>query len=105
MIAESRFWKDSKRKQYYKEKFNEIFPKVREILAKGLHIENLDSITPDSLLMDSLGADSLNAIELTMAFEEEFGIEIPDEDARKIRKVSEIVEYLVMRLEKEGKLI
>ena len=50
--------------------------------------------TPDASFVDDLGADSLDTVELVMAFEEEFGIEIPDEDAEKITRVKEAVEYI-----------
>ena len=51
-------------------------------------------VTPDASFVDDLGADSLDTVELVMAFEDEFGIEIPDEDARKITRVKEAVEYI-----------
>ena len=51
-------------------------------------------VTPDASFVDDLGADSLDTVELVMAFEEEFGIEIPDEDAEKITRVKEAVEYI-----------
>ena len=51
-------------------------------------------MTESAIFMEDLGADSLEAVELVMAFEEEFGIEIPDEDAEKITRVKEAVEYI-----------
>ena len=51
-------------------------------------------MTPDASFVDDLGADSLDTVELVMAFEEEFGIEIPDEEAEKITSVKEAVEYI-----------
>ena len=53
-----------------------------------------EDVTPDASFVDDLGADSLDTVELVMAFEDEFGIEIPDEDARKITRVKEAVEYI-----------
>ena len=53
-----------------------------------------EEVTPDASFVDDLGADSLDTVELVMAFEEEFGIEIPDEDAEKITRVKEAVEYI-----------
>jgi acyl carrier protein len=70
-----------------------IFEKVRDIIAEELGIE-ADSIKIDSDLTDDLGADSLDAIELIMAVEEAFDVEIADSDATGIKKVSDIVTYL-----------
>ncbi|SVC47252.1 uncharacterized protein METZ01_LOCUS300106, partial [marine metagenome] len=57
-----------------------------------------DSISDDDSFMDDLGADSLDTVELIMAFEEEFGIEIPDEDAENIRTVGDVLKYLEDKL-------
>jgi len=67
--------------------------KVKEIIAKQLGV-NAAEITPDSSFVEDLGADSLDTVELVMAFEEAFNIEIPDEDAEKIQKVRDAVEYI-----------
>ena len=67
--------------------------KVREIIAKQLGV-NAAEITPESSFVEDLGADSLDTVELVMAFEEAFNIEIPDEDAEKIQKVKDAVEYI-----------
>lgn len=67
--------------------------KVKEIIAKQLGV-NAAEITPDSSFVEDLGADSLDTVELVMAFEEAFNIEIPDEDAEKIQKVKDAVEYI-----------
>ena len=67
--------------------------KVKEIIAKQLGV-NAAEITPDSSFVEDLGADSLDTVELVMAFEEAFNIEIPDEDAEKIQKVEDAVEYI-----------
>ena len=70
-----------------------VFDKVKSIIAEELGIEE-DSILVDSDLADDLGADSLDAIELIMAIEEKFDIEISDVDAAKLKVVSDIVKYL-----------
>jgi len=67
--------------------------KVKEIIAKQLGVD-LDKVTPESSFVDDLGADSLDTVELVMAFEEAFNIEIPDEDAEKILKVQDAVKYI-----------
>jgi len=67
--------------------------KVKEIISKQLGID-MEKVTPDASFMDDLGADSLDTVELVMAFEETFNIEIPDEDAEKIVKVQDAVGYI-----------
>ena len=67
--------------------------KVKSIIADQLGVES-DEVTPDASFTDDLGADSLDIVELVMAFEEEFDIEIPDEDAEKIVKVQDAVSYI-----------
>ena len=67
--------------------------KVKEIIAKQLGV-NASDVVPDASFVEDLGADSLDTVELVMAFEESFGIEIPDEDAEKIAKVKDAVEYI-----------
>jgi acyl carrier protein len=66
--------------------------------VKGIIVEQLgvdeEEVTMDASFTDDLGADSLDIVELVMAFEEEFGIEIPDEEAEKISNVKEAVEYI-----------
>jgi acyl carrier protein len=62
-----------------------------------------DLVTPEASFVDDLGADSLDTVELVMALEEEFGIEIPDEDAEKITRVKEAVEYIEKHGEKAKK--
>ena len=71
----------------------EIFNKVRDIVVEQLGVE-ADEINIDSTFIDDLGADSLDIVELIMAFEEEFGIEIPDEAAEKIKTVQDVVTYI-----------
>lgn len=70
-----------------------IFEKVRDIIAEQLGLEK-DEITIDSSFVDDLGADSLDIVELVMALEEEFDIEIPDEAAEKVSAVKDVVEYI-----------
>ncbi len=67
--------------------------KVKKIIAEQLGVEN-DEVTDGASFTDDLGADSLDIVELVMAFEEEFDIEIPDEDAEKIVKVADAVSYI-----------
>jgi len=67
--------------------------KVREVIAKQLGV-NVSEVTDEASFVDDLGADSLDTVELVMAFEETFGIEIPDEDAEKIQKVKDAVAYI-----------
>jgi len=67
--------------------------KVKEIISKQLGISSAE-IKTEASFVDDLGADSLDTVELVMAFEEEFGIEIPDEDAEKIAKVKDAIEYI-----------
>lgn len=66
--------------------------------VKGIIVDQLgvdaDEVTPEASFTEDLGADSLDVVELVMAFEEEFGIEIPDEDSEKIGKVGEAVTYI-----------
>ena len=69
------------------------FEKVRDIVVEQLGVE-ADEVTIESTFIDDLGADSLDIVELIMAFEEEFGIEIPDEAAEKIKTVKDVVTYI-----------
>jgi acyl carrier protein len=69
------------------------FERVRKVLAEQLDISE-DEVTMQASIMDDLGADSLDVVEIIMALEEEFGIEIPDEEAEKIATVGQIVEYV-----------
>ena len=70
-----------------------IEQRVKKIIAEQLGVNEAE-IKNESSFVDDLGADSLDTVELVMAFEEEFGIEIPDEDAEKITRVKEAVEYI-----------
>jgi acyl carrier protein len=67
--------------------------KVKEIIVEQLGV-NADQVTPQASFIEDLGADSLDTVELVMAFEEEFGAEIPDEDAEKLTTVGKVIEYL-----------
>jgi len=67
--------------------------KVKKIIVDQLGVEE-DKIGEDSSFIDDLGADSLDIVELIMAFEEEFDIEISDEDAEKIKSVGDVIRYL-----------
>ena len=69
------------------------FDKVRDIVVDQLGVE-ADEVNIDSTFIDDLGADSHDIVELIMAFEEEFGIEIPDEAAEKIKTVQDVVSYI-----------
>ncbi len=72
---------------------SEIFDKVKKIVAEQLSVE-ADTITAHSNFANDLGADSLDTVELVMALEEEFDIEIPDEAAEKITTVQDAVDYI-----------
>ena len=67
--------------------------KVRAIIAKQLGVK-LEEVTPQATFIDDLGADSLDTVEIVMALEEEFKIEIPDEDAEKMTNVGEAIKYI-----------
>ena len=71
----------------------EVFDKVKEIIVEQLGVAET-AITPDASFIDDLGADSLDIVELIMALEEEFDIEIPDSDAEKVVTVNDVVEYI-----------
>lgn len=70
-----------------------IEQKVKDIIVQQLGVD-ADKVKPEASFVEDLGADSLDTVELVMAFEEEFGIEIPDEDAEKIRTVGDAMSYL-----------
>ena len=71
--------------------------KVIDLIVDQLGVD-ADNVTPDAHFIDDLGADSLDTVELVMAFEEEFDIEIPDEDAEKLETVNDAITYLNRRL-------
>ncbi len=70
-----------------------IEERVKQIVAEQLGVDE-DQVTPGAAFMDDLGADSLDTVELVMALEEEFDVEISDEDAEKIQKVQDAVNYI-----------
>jgi acyl carrier protein len=67
--------------------------RVKKIIGEQLGVEE-DEVTPEASFVEDLGADSLDTVELVMALEEEFGIEIPDEDAEKILTVGKALDYI-----------
>jgi acyl carrier protein len=71
----------------------DIFEKVKEIIVERLSVDEKD-VTKEASFIDDLGADSLDTVELVMALEEEFGLEIPDEEAEKIVSVGDAVKYI-----------
>lgn len=75
----------------------EIEKKVKEIIVQQLNVSE-DEVKLEASFVEDLGADSLDTVELVMAFEEQFGLEIPDEDAEKIRTVKDAVDYIASKL-------
>lgn len=71
----------------------DVDAKVKEVIAEQLNIDE-EEIKPDASFIDDLGADSLDTVELIMAFEEEFDLEIPDEEAEKIKTVQDAIEHI-----------
>ena len=71
-----------------------VFDKVKEIVADQLGVDDKDSITPATSLMKDLEADSLDAVEIIMALEDEFSVEIPDEDAENFKNIGDICKYI-----------
>ncbi len=72
---------------------SDLEQKVKDIIAEELGVEQ-DKLTDEASFMDDLNADSLDTVELVMAFEKEFDIDIPDEDAEKLRTVGDALNYL-----------
>ncbi len=70
-----------------------IEAKVKDIIVEQLGV-SADQLKPEAKFIDDLGADSLDTVELVMAFEEEFGIEVPDEEAEKLLSVGDIITYV-----------
>ena len=81
-------------------KREEIVKKVKEIIVEQLSVDS-SKVNEEASFVNDLGADSLDTVELVMALEEEFGIEIPDEDAEKITTVKEAVDYIENKLSEE----
>ena len=76
-----------------------IEEKVKDIIVEQLGV-NPEQVTPTASFIEDLGADSLDTVELVMAFEEEFGVEVPDEDAEKLQTVGDFVKYIEERCQK-----
>jgi acyl carrier protein len=74
----------------------DIESRVKDIIINELGVE-AEKVTSDASFVEDLGADSLDTVELVMAFEEEFGIEIPDEDAEKMQTVGDAVQYITQQ--------
>jgi len=77
-----------------------IEERVKKVIEEQLSV-NQDQITREASFIDDLGADSLDTVELVMALEEEFGVEIPDDEAEKITKVGEAIDYITSHGSKE----
>ncbi|MCH7895509.1 MAG: acyl carrier protein [candidate division NC10 bacterium] len=75
----------------------DIEERVKKIVIEQLGVDGAE-VTPDASFVEDLGADSLDTVELIMVLEEEFGIEIPDDDAEKIAKVKDAVQYIKDRV-------
>lgn len=75
------------------DKLKEITEKVKQVIAEQLGVEEAE-VTPSASFVDDLGADSLDTVELVMALEEHFDIEIPDDAAEKIRTVQDAIDYI-----------
>ena len=73
-----------------------VADKVKKIVVENLAVSE-DQVTPEARFVEDLGADSLDLVELVMAFEEEFGSDIPDEDAEKLTTVGSAIEYIEKR--------
>jgi acyl carrier protein len=78
-------------------KEKQIAEQVKQIIVEQLGVDE-GEVTPSASFVDDLGADSLDQVELTMGLEEKFDIEIPDEDAEKIRTVQDAIDYIVKHL-------
>jgi acyl carrier protein len=76
-----------------------VSDRVKEIIVEQLGV-NADQVAPEAKFIEDLGADSLDTVELVMAFEEEFGAEIPDEDAEKMQTVGDVIKYIEERGDK-----
>jgi acyl carrier protein len=74
--------------------------KVKEIIINELGVDP-EKVTAEASFVEDLGADSLDTVELVMAFEEEFGVDIPDEDAEQMRTVGDAINYLKEHMDKE----
>jgi acyl carrier protein len=77
-----------------------IEEKVKDIIVEQLGV-NPEQVTPQASFIEDLGADSLDIVELVMAFEEEFGVEVPDEDAEKLQTVGDVIKYIEERAKQQ----
>ena len=75
----------------------DVAARVVEIIVQQLGVD-AEKVTPEASFVDDLGADSLDVVELVMAFEEEFGVEIPEESAEKITTVKDAIDFLAQRV-------
>ena len=80
-----------------------IEEKVKDIIVEQLGV-NPEQVTPQASFIEDLGADSLDIVELVMAFEEEFSVEVPDEDAEKLQTVGDVIKYIQERAKAEGRV-
>lgn len=71
-----------------------ILDRVKEVISEQLGVEDVENITLETTFIDDLGADSLDIVELIMALEEEFDMEIPEAEAEKIKSVGDVVDYI-----------
>jgi acyl carrier protein len=78
-----------------------IEEKVKDIIVEQLGV-NPEQVTPQASFIEDLGADSLDIVELVMAFEEEFSVEVPDEDAEKLQTVGDVINYIKQRAKQQG---
>jgi acyl carrier protein len=78
-----------------------IEDKVKDIIVEQLGV-NPEQVTPQASFIEDLGADSLDIVELVMAFEEEFSVEVPDEDAEKLQTVGDVINYIKERAKQQG---
>jgi acyl carrier protein len=78
-----------------------IEEKVKDIIVEQLGV-NPEQVTPTASFIEDLGADSLDIVELVMAFEEEFSVEVPDEDAEKLQTVGDVIKYIEEKSSKQG---
>ncbi|MDX6767029.1 MAG: acyl carrier protein [Candidatus Methylacidiphilales bacterium] len=76
-----------------------IEEKVKDIIVEQLSV-NAEQVTPEAKFIEDLGADSLDVVELVMAFEEQFSVEVPDEDAEKLQTVGDVVKYIEEKQDK-----
>jgi acyl carrier protein len=78
-----------------------IEEKVKDIIVEQLGV-NPEQVTPQASFIEDLGADSLDIVELVMAFEEEFSVEVPDEDAEKLQTVGDVIKYIEERAKQQS---